>query len=107
MAATIQAMTIFVRAVEHENFGAAARSLLLDPTAVSKAIGALESDLQVPLFIRSTRAIKLTDQGAQFYRDCVDILHRYAEATQRFRNDVALPSGTITIGIAPGVRRRL
>lgn len=107
MAATIQAMTIFVRTVERANFGAAARSLLLDPTAVSKAIGALERDLQVPLFLRSTRSIKITDQGARFYRDCLDILQKHAEATQRFRHEAACPSGTITVGIAPGVRRRL
>jgi len=107
MTVTIQAMTIFVRAVEHGNFGAAARSLLLDPTAVSKAVGALERDLHVPLFLRSTRAIKLTDQGARFYQDCLDILKRHAEATQRFRKDSASPNGTITVGVAPGVRRRL
>lgn len=107
MAVTIQAMTIFVRAVEHGNFGAAARSLLLDPTAVSKAVGALEKDLDVPLFLRSTRNIKLTDQGAQFYGDCLHILQRHAEATQRFRKLSASPDGTITVGMAPGLRRRL
>src|SRR6266576_2290495 len=97
MAVTIQAMTIFVRAVEHGNFGAAARSLMLDPTAVSKAIGALEKDLGVPLFLRSTRTIKLTDQGAQFYGDCLHILERHAGATQKFRNHSAVPNGTITV----------
>ena len=40
-------MNVFVRAVEHNSFVGAARSLLIDPTAVSRTIGALEKELGV------------------------------------------------------------
>jgi len=107
MPATIHAMNIFARAVEHNSFVAAARSLLIDPTAVSRTIGALEKDLGVLLFVRSTRNLKLTSEGARFYHDCIHILQKVTEATQRFRADGAMPYGVLRIGMAPGLRRRL
>jgi LysR family transcriptional regulator for bpeEF and oprC len=106
MAPTIHAMDVFVRAVDHNSFVGAARSLLVDPTAVSRAVSALERDLGSLLFVRSTRSLKLTAEGARFYRDCVQILQRVAVATQRLREDRP-PGGTLTVGMAPGVRRRV
>jgi LysR family transcriptional regulator for bpeEF and oprC len=107
MHTTIHAMNIFVRAVEQNSFVGAARSLLIDPTAVSRTISALEKELGVLLFARSTRTLKLTVEGARFYRDCIQILQKFTEATQRFRADGAMPYGPLKIGIAPGLRRRL
>jgi LysR family transcriptional regulator, regulator for bpeEF and oprC len=74
MGTTIHGMNIFVRAVEANSFTEAARSLLLDPTGVGRAIKALEAELGTRLFTRTTRALKLTPEGARFYRDCVQIL---------------------------------
>jgi len=107
MRLTLQAINVFVRAVETNSFVSAARSLLIDPTAVSRAIKALETELDVLLFARSTRTLKLTTDGARFYRDCVEILGKLARATSQFRADKALPHGRLKIGMAPGVSRRL
>jgi LysR family transcriptional regulator for bpeEF and oprC len=107
MRITIQAMSIFVRAVETNSFTSAARSLLMDPTGVSRAIKALETELGIPLFVRSTRTLKLTAEGARFYRDCVQILKKVEEATEKFRNDQTVPRGLLKIGMAPGLTRRM
>lgn len=104
---TIHAMTIFVRAVEKNSFAGAARSLLVDPAAVSRAINALETELGVRLFTRSTRAMKLTADGARFHRDCVQILQNLDEATQRFRVDRTMPHGRLTVGMTSGLTRRM
>lgn len=106
MTVSIQAMTIFVRAVEQNSFIGASRSLLIDPAAVSRAIRALEGALGVVLFARSTRTLKLTPEGARFYRDCLGVLRRFTEATQRYRAGAA-PTGPLRIGMAPGLRRRI
>ena len=106
MPITIHAMTVFTRVAEQSSFVSAARSLLIDPTNVSRTITALEKDLGVLLFTRSTRAAKLTDEGGRFYRDCVPILQRLGEVTQAFHASDA-PFGPLKIGMAPGVRRRL
>jgi LysR family transcriptional regulator, regulator for bpeEF and oprC len=107
MSITIQAMTIFVRAVDANGFTAAARSLLIDPTAVGRAIKGLEVDLGVLLFARSTRMLRLTAEGGRFYRDCVQLLTKYGEVTQRFRADRTTPRGRLRVGMAPAITRRM
>jgi len=100
-------MSIFARAVEANSFTAAARALLIDPASVSKAIKALEAELGVLLFARSTRSLKLTPEGTRFYRDCVHILTKFGEATRQFRTDLAAPQGRLKVGMAPGLSRRI
>ena len=107
MSDTIQAMRIFVRAVEADSFVAAARSLLIDPAVVSRTIKALEADLGVLLFARSTRAVKLTAEGERYYRDSLEVLHKLEEARQRFRTKPAVPTGQLKIGMALGLPRRM
>lgn len=100
-------MNIFMRTVEAKSFAAAARSLLLDPAAVSRAIKALEGELGVPLFARSTRALRVTPEGDRFYGDCRHILGKIDEAMQQFRAGSASPRGQLKIGMTPGVTRRM
>jgi LysR family transcriptional regulator for bpeEF and oprC len=107
MSTTIHAMSIFVRAVETNSFIGVARSLFIDPGAVSRTIKALEAELGVLLFVRSTRSLKLTPEGARFYRDCVQILKRFEDATRQFRTDEAAQHGRLKIGLAPGMSRRM
>jgi len=107
MHTTIHAMNVFVRAVDMNSFGGAARSLLIDPAAVTRTIKALEADLGVLLFARSTRTLKLTGEGTRFYRDCIEILKKHQEATERFRAYPLRPHGRLTVGLAPEMTRRM
>jgi LysR family transcriptional regulator, regulator for bpeEF and oprC len=107
MQPSIRAINVFVTVVETKSFAAAARTLLTDPSVVSRAIKSLEQELGVILFARSTRELRLTEGGARFHRDCVQILQKLTEATQRFQNDRATPQGRINVGMAPGLPRRL
>lgn len=58
---------IFVRVVEDGGFTAAARSLGLPKSSVSRAVALLERELDVRLLMRSTRAVTLTEAGEAFY----------------------------------------
>jgi len=106
MRTSIRAIEIFVRAVESGSFVAAARGLLIDPAAVSRAIKGLEEDLGIPLFTRSTRVLKLTTEGARFYRDGAQMLRRFEETINRFRADTAL-HGQLKVGMGPALARRM
>jgi DNA-binding transcriptional LysR family regulator len=90
MRISIRVIEIFVRVVESGSFVAAARSLLIDPAAVSRTIKGLEETLGVLLFTRSTRALKLTAEGRRFYRDGSQMLRRFDETIHRFRVETAL-----------------
>ncbi|ANS40603.1 LysR family transcriptional regulator [Serratia inhibens] len=60
----------FVRVVDSGDFSSAARSLNVTAGAISKQIRRLESSLGATLFERSTRRIRVTDEGLQIY-ECV------------------------------------
>jgi LysR family transcriptional regulator for bpeEF and oprC len=104
---TFQALSVFVRTVEMSSFVNAARSLLVDSATVSRTIKALEADLGVLLFRRSTRTVKLTTEGARFYRDSVQLLDALERATVQFRARGDGPRGEIKVGMALGVSRRM
>lgn len=59
----IEDLTVFVRIAERGGFSAAARELHVTPGAISKQVARLEARLGVRLFERSTRRVKLTDEG--------------------------------------------
>jgi len=102
----MRAIEIFARVVESGSFAAAARSLLIDPAAVSRAIKGLEDDIGVSLFARSTRVLKLTTEGARFYRDGAQMLRKFDDTINKFRADTAL-QGQLKVGMGPALSRPL
>jgi DNA-binding transcriptional LysR family regulator len=66
----LQDLEIFVRTVDTGSLSATARSLDLTPAAASAALKRLEEELQAPLFVRSTRSLRLTREGEVFLAHC-------------------------------------
>jgi len=61
----IQAMRIFIRITELGSFSRAAEDLDLPRATVSTALKNLEQRLGVRLFLRTTRQVKITEEGEQ------------------------------------------
>ncbi|MGR4843527.1 LysR family transcriptional regulator [Rhizobium sp. LARHSG275] len=61
-------LTEFLAVADARSFTAAAASLGVTPTAVSQTIRALEVKLGVPLFVRTTRRVALTEAGAALFQ---------------------------------------
>ncbi len=106
MRTSIKLIEIFVRVVAYGSFVGAARSLLIDPAAVSRAIKALEEDIGVQLFTRSTRVLKLTSEGSGFYRDADKLLKNFDATIRRVRAD-AVAHRQLKIGLGPALSRRM
>ena len=106
MRINIRVIEVFVRVVESGSFVAAARSLLIDPAAISRAVNGLEQSLGISLFTRSTRTMKLTTEGGRFYRDAASLLQRFDETMSKFQADTALRR-ELKIGMAPALSRRM
>ncbi|MCA0275243.1 MAG: LysR family transcriptional regulator [Proteobacteria bacterium] len=97
-------MEVFARVVECGGFSAAARTLAMSPSAVSKLVSRLESRLGARLVNRSTRRLQLTPEGCAFYERSVVILADLKEAEQcaasgeaprgRLRVNANVPFGT-------------
>lgn len=75
-------MEVFVRVVQDGGFSAAARSLDLTPSAVSKLIARLEARLGARLLTRTTRALTLTDEGQTYLGAAMRILRDLNDADQ-------------------------
>lgn len=78
---TLTGMAVFARVVECGGFSAAARSLGLSKSAVSKQVAALEERLGARLLHRTTRRMSLTEPGAAFLDACRLVLAE-AEAAE-------------------------
>ncbi len=78
----IRELAFFLRVSEEASFSAAARSLDLDPSTISKVIQRLENRLGVRLFHRTSRVLKLTQEGEQFLSAAQKVIAALEEAEQ-------------------------
>ncbi|WKB51991.1 LysR family transcriptional regulator [Eleftheria terrae] len=90
-------MSVFVRVVQDGSFSAAAKSLDMTPSAVSKLITRLEERLGVVLFLRSTRELTLTTEGEAFFDASVRILDDLEEAEQSIGAGSVEPKGILRV----------
>lgn len=79
-----KALRTFLMAAEKRNFAQVARELDMTPAAVTRAIAALEDDLGVQLFVRTTRQVSLTTDGAVYAAQ----IQPAFEALENARKDV-------------------
>ncbi len=93
-------MAVFVRVVEAGSFTAAARTLDLSPSAVSKLIARLEDRLDARLIQRTTRRLSLTEEGSAYYERASRILAEIDEAEQAVAQLHTVPSGRLKITAA-------
>ena len=73
-------MEVFVAVVETGGFSAAARRLSMTPSAVSKLVTRLEKRLDARLVSRSTRQLRLTPEGRDFFERATAILASIEDA---------------------------
>jgi DNA-binding transcriptional LysR family regulator len=98
----ILSIEAFVRVAETESFVNAARQMGVAKSVATTRVKQLEEHLGVSLFHRSTRAIKLSEAGTSYYRDCRDLLTRVEELSLRSREEVSALRGTLRIHVLPG-----
>ena len=79
------------------SFRAAALDLGMSTTALSNAVGKLESTLGVRLFNRTTRSVSPTDAGRLFVERAGPALQDIHDAMEAVRSQQATPSGTLRI----------
>lgn len=90
-------MRVLVAVGEEGGFAAASRKLDISPAAVTRAIAALEELLGVRLVQRTTRNVRFTDAGRQYYDDSRTILASIAEANEAVSGINAEPRGSLSI----------
>jgi DNA-binding transcriptional LysR family regulator len=94
---------LFVQAVDHGGFAAAARALGLQKSKVSRRIGLLEDRLGVRLIQRSTRRFSVTEIGQEYYRRCVAMLVEAEGAQNVIDQSRAEPCGVVRLSCPTGL----
>ena len=79
----IESLKCFILLAENSSFARTAEAMYKSQPAVTKQIHALEEELGVTLFSRSTRHVELTPAGMSFYKDAKEIVQSTYLAVER------------------------
>jgi len=93
----LKEMAVFAHVVEHGGFTAAARALGLEPSSVSRSVARLERALGARLLVRSSRAIALTEIGAEVHAECARIVAASRQVQALAAQHSVLPAGTLRL----------
>jgi len=96
----------FVDVAQAKSFSAVARRKGLVASSVARQIDALEQDLNVPLFTRSTRALVMTEAGALLFERAVKILHDMTDARSEVVSLDGSVQGLLRVSCVPAFGRR-
>jgi DNA-binding transcriptional LysR family regulator len=98
----LEAVAAFAAVVDHRAFGAAASSLGIARSVMSKRIARLEKGAGVRLLERTTRHVALTEAGASLYARCAKVLAAVADAEEELAELHGAPRGTLRISAPAG-----
>jgi DNA-binding transcriptional LysR family regulator len=105
------ALKTFVDVARLGSFAYAARELELDPSSVSRTVAALENELGVRLFQRSTRKLSLTEAGHVYLMRVAPLVDELEQAREEARalskgiNNLAQGTLRMTASVSFGIHQ--
>ncbi len=90
---------MFCKAAELQGFTAAAQTLGVTAAAVSRSVGRLEERLGAKLFTRTTRLMRLTEEGRAYFEQCRQALAQIENAERAINGSQAEPVGLLRISM--------
>lgn len=90
-------VSLFIRIVETGSFTSAADSLGIQKSTISRRIAQLEDDLGVRLLQRTTRKLKLTDDGEELFARCQPLINELESAKDHLSATQQDPRGRLKI----------
>ena len=95
----MQQLRYFLEIAKEKNISAAAKNLYLAPPSLSQQIRQLEEELEVPLLIRHSKSVSLTDAGEQFAHHARRILGGVNQLSELMHKQSLLEAGTLKVGL--------
>lgn len=97
---SLTAYRIFNAVAKTGNISTAAKELYISQPAISKSISKLEHILNTTLFIRSSRGVKLTEEGKQLYEYTKNAFETIREGEELLKRNRMLGVGHVRIGVS-------
>ena len=97
------AMALFVKVVENHSFSKTAQRENVPVSTVSRKISELEKALGVRLLERSTRRLRMTELGQDYYDRCRRGLEEFEAANLLINDRQSEVSGTLRISVPPTI----
>jgi len=99
----LNAVALFVGVVEHKSFSEAAKRLAVPVSTVSRKVAELEKAVGIRLLERSTRQLRLTESGREYYEYCRRGLAEFAAGALKINDRQEEVSGTLRISAPPSI----
>ena len=103
----ISDLRIFLAVANEGSFAAASRKLRLSPAVVTRRVSALEDELSVRLFQRTTRSVSLTESGELFRESANKVIDAVDEADASLDDIRDAPQGLLSVAASPTFAARL
>jgi DNA-binding transcriptional LysR family regulator len=97
----IKHLEYFVEVAHQKSFSKAAEKCHVTQSTISKLIKDLENELGTSLFNRTSKYVQLTDTGAVFLDQAIEIVTKFENLTGEFQNRIKMERGKISIGLLP------
>lgn len=91
---------IFYEVATTQNLSKAAQNLYISQPAVTKSIKKLEENLNLSLFTRTSRGVRLTPEGKILYKHVKSAFSSLIQGEQAIQSMLSLQSGEIRIGVS-------
>lgn len=100
-------LSVFVRTADRGSLSAAARDLEMSPALASAAVKRLEGELHLRLFARTTRSLRLTEEGEHYLRHAREALRLLKEGHDALIQGKETLGGTLKISMPSDLGRNL
>lgn len=100
-------LEVFVCTADQGSLSAAARALDISPALASAALKRLEEGLQLRLFARTTRSLRLTPEGEQYLRHAREAVRQLREGHEAIRQGQQELAGLLKISMPSDLGRNV
>ena len=103
----LRAMAVFVEVARLKGFTRAAAALGMPTSTVSRRISALERDIGLRLFKRTTQKVELTEEGEAYFVRCQRVMEDARTAHDELTGKRLLPRGHVRVAMTADFGLRL
>ena len=97
----LEGVAVMAAVVDARSFNGAGEALDMSQSGVSRAVARLEARLGIRLFERTTRSVRLTDEGRRFHDEVMPLIAALQEATAHAQGGATAIRGRLRVNVDP------